>query len=471
MKRYISNILVLGVILVGVSSCTSDEFLDEKPFDQLDQAVAFADANLVNAAVTAGYDMMSRVTYYGRDFVIASEAMADGVDLKPDNSNRFTSEYRYSTIAEDGDANGIYARIYRAVASANGIIENIGNCTSCTQNEIDEALGHAYAIRAIAHFDALRFFAFPYNTTDASVAPGANGAGGNLGVAYRLTTGTELPVRGTVAENFANIIADLKTAESSFVTEGAALGSTFSRNAVKALLSRVYLYMEDWANAKSYADQVIGSGAYTLVPNSSYAGSWNGLGSSETIFQMVYSETDNLATTGLSYIYIDEGYGDFIPTQELLNMFSGSDVRNGWFRTLGDGLVYTYKLPGRDGQPGLNDIPVIRLSEMYLNKAEAEFHLGNISDAQDALDVIAQRADAALPDNASTGAPLLADILNERRKELAFEGHRLFDVNRNKLDMNRLFTGPITYPNCLTIYPVPADETNVNENMDQNECY
>ena len=61
-------------------------------------------------------------------------------------------------------------------------------------------------------------------------------------------------------------------------------------------------------------------------------------------------------------------------------------------------------------------------------------------------------------------------ILTERRKELAFEGHRLFDVNRNKLDMNRV-PGNISYPNCLTIYPIPADETNVNENIVQNECY
>jgi hypothetical protein len=463
------NILVVSVILIVMASCNSDEFLEEKPFDQLDQAVAFADPSLVNAAVTAGYDMLSRVSYYGRDFIIASEAMADNVDLKPDNSNRFTSEYRYSTIDDDGDATGIYSRIYRAVAVANGIIENIGNCTSCSETQIGDALGHAYALRAIAHFDGVRFFAFPYNTTDASVAPGANGAGGNLGVPYRLSTGTELPVRSTVAENFANIISDLKTAESSFTIAGAPLGSRFSRNAVKALLSRVYLYMEDYANAKSYADQVIGSGIYTLVPNTSYAASWNGLGSSETILQMVYSETDNLATTGLSYIYIDEGYGDFIPTEELLGLYSASDVRNGWFRDLD--VTYTYKLPGRDNQPGLNDIPLIRLSEMYLNKAEAEFHLGNVSDAQDALDVVAQRSDATLSDNFSTGATLLNEILTERRKELAFEGHRLFDVNRNKLDMNRIFTGTITYPNCLTIYPVPADETNVNENMVQNECY
>lgn len=461
-------ILVLSVILIGIASCDVDNFLDEKPFDALDQTTAFADPSLVTAAVTGSYDLVSRTTYYGRDFVIASEAMADNVDLKPDNSNRFTSEYRYSTIDTDGDATGIFQRIYLVVSAANGIIENIDNCTTCTQTEIDEALGHAYALRAMAHFDAVRFFAFPYSTTDASVAPGANGAGGNLGIPYRLSLGTELPVRETVAENFANIISDLTTAEGLFSTAGSPLDSRFSKNAVRALLSRVYLYKEDYTNAKTYADLVIGSGIYTLVPNGSYAASWNGLGSSETIMQMAYSETDNAATNGLSYIYIDEGYGDFVPTAELLGLYSGTDVRNGWFRSLD--VIYSYKLPGRDSQPGLNDIPLIRLSEIYLNKAEAEYHLGNTGPAQDALDVVAQRADAALADNVSSGATLLNDILTERRKELAFEGHRLFDVNRNKLDMNRV-PGNVSYPNCLTIYPIPADETNVNENITQNECY
>lgn len=462
------NILVLSVILVVVASCNIDNFLDEKPFDALDQTTAFADPSLVTAAITGSYDLVSRVSYYGRDFIIASEAMADNVDLKPDNSNRFTSEYRHTTIDSDGDATGIFQRIYLVVSAANGIIENIDNCTTCTQTEIDEALGHGYALRAMAHFDAVRFFAFPYNTTDPSVAPGANGAGGNLGIPYRLSTGTELPARGTVADNFANIISDLTTAESLFSSPGAPLGSRFSKNAVRALLSRVYLYKEDYANAKAYADLVINSGIYTLVPNGSYAASWNGLGSSETILQMAYSEVDNNATNGLSYIYIDEGYGDFVPTAELLGLYSGTDVRNGWFRSLD--VIYSYKLPGRDGQPGLNDIPLIRLSEMYLNKAEAEYHLGNTAAAQDALDVVAQRADAALADNVNSGEALLNDILTERRKELAFEGHRLFDVNRNKLDMNRV-PGNVTYPDCLTIYPIPADETNVNENIVQNECY
>jgi len=430
------NIIVLSVALIFMGSCNSEGFLEENPKDELDQAVAFADVTLVEAAVTGLYDLMSRVTYYGRDYVIASEVMADNVFLHPGNSGRFVSEYFHSTIDSDGDASGIFGRIYRVISNANGVIENISNCTNCTQEDIDDALGHAYATRGIAHFDLMRFFAFPYNVTDASVAPGANGAGGNLGIPYRTSTGTELPARNTVAENFASVISDLQSAQNRLSDQGSQLGSRFSKNGVKALLSRVYLYMEDYSNARAMADQVINSGIYELVSNGDYAASWNGLGSSETILQMVYSEADNLATTGLSYIYIPEGYGDFPPTQELLDLYSPADVRNGWF--VEDDFTYSYKLPGRGIplQPGLNDIPLIRLSEMYLNKAEAEYHLGNTIAAQLALDVIAQRADAGLPPNNSAGSALLTDILNERRKELAFEGHRLFDVNRNKLNIN-----------------------------------
>jgi hypothetical protein len=471
------NILVLSVTLIVLASCNSEDFLDEKPFASLDQSTAFSGVSLVRAGVTGVYDLMSFATYYGRDYVIVSEVMADNVFLHPGNSGRFVSEYFHSTIDSDGDASGIFGRIYRVISNANGIIENLDNCTDCTQADIDDALGHAYATRALAHFDLMRLFAFPYNVTDASVAPGANGAGGNMGIPLRLSTGTELPARNTVSENFGSIISDLQTAQNRLSSSGLQLDSRFSKNAVKALLSRVYLYMEDYSNARAMADQVIGSGIYTLVSNANYAASWEGEGSSETILQLVYREDDNLATTGLSYIYIPEGYGDFPPTNELLNLYGANDVRNSWFQT--DDFTYSYKLPGRGEplQPGLNDVPLIRLSEVYLNKAEAEYHLGNTSAAQQALDVIAQRANPALANNASVGADLLNDILTERRKELAFEGHRLFDVNRNKLDINRSVnsspdeTELNTYPDCKMIYPIPFDETSPNPNIMQNECY
>lgn len=464
------NILVLGVLLSAITSCNTEGFLEENPVDQLDESVAFSEPSLVAAAVTGVYDLFSRNEYYGRDYIIATEAMADNVQLHPGNSGRFVSEYLHSTVDSDGDATGTFLRIYRVISNANGIVENIENCVTCTEDEKNDALGHAYAARALGHFDLMRLYAFPYNVTSSTVAPGADGAGGNMGIPYRISNEIQSPARNTVAENFTSIISDLQFSINNLSNSGAQLDSRFSINGVKALLSRVYLYKEDYGSAKSMADQVIGSGIYELVDNANYAASWNGLGSSETIFQMVYSEADNLATTGLSYIYIEEGYGDFPPTDELLDLYSAGDARNGWFRTTD--FTYSYKLPGRGVplQPGLNDIPVIRLSEIYLNKAEAEFHLGNVEAAQDALDVIAQRADPALGDNTSSGAPLLNEILTERRKELAFEGHRLFDVNRNKMNINR-DPGNITYPDCEMIYPIPFDETTVNDNISQNECY
>ncbi|MDB4304048.1 hypothetical protein N9934_04595, partial [Desulfosarcina sp.] len=87
------NILVLGILLAVISSCNSDGFLEENPVDQLDQSVAFSDPSLVQAAVTGVYDLFSRVEYYGRDYIISTEAMADNVQLHPANSGRFVSEY------------------------------------------------------------------------------------------------------------------------------------------------------------------------------------------------------------------------------------------------------------------------------------------------------------------------------------------------------------------------------------------
>ncbi len=472
MNNKFNKIIVSFIVTVMMVACDSDSFLTEGPVDELPTETALATASLIDAAVTGGYDLVARSSYYGRDFIMACETMSDNVVLNPSNSGRFVSEYLYSSVKGDGDARGVFSRIYEVIAAGNNIINFADNCEDCTDEELNQAKGQAYALRAMGHFDLLRLFAFPYNTTATSVAPGADGTGGNLGVQLRTDTAITYPARSTVSEGFDMVISDLETAATLLQNlDGSALGTQFSKQGVEALLSRVYLYRgtnADLLLAKSYANSVISSGIYALLSNSSYAAGWSGLGNSETILQVAYSSVDNNATNALSYIYIPEGYGDFPPSTDLLGLYSSNDVRNSWFQT--SDLTYTYKFPGRDGQATLSDIPLIRLSEMYLNLAEAEYKLGNEGLAQDALDLIVQRADPSLGDNSSTGADLLNDILTERRKELAFEGHRLFDVNRNQLDMVRV-PGDISYPNCRTIYPIPVDETNANPNVDQNECY
>lgn len=135
-------------------------------------------------------------------------------------------------------------------------------------------------------------------------------------------------------------------------------------------------------------------------------------------------------------------------------------------------------------QTNAENIKVIRLAEVYLNRAEAEAHLGeskpatateNIAAIAD-LTKIAQRGDpAAVIDATLTGQALIDRVLLERRKELAFEGQRLFDLTRNKKDFVKYEseggTMNITYPSDKTILPVPQSAIDVNGNLEQNPGY
>ena len=98
--------------------------------------------------------------------------------------------------------------------------------------------------------------------------------------------------------------------------------STLNNTAAKALLARVYLYKEDWANAEALATEVINSGEYTLVSNGNYLSSWSSDYSSESIFEIAMTENDNRGSDALGRMYIVEGYGDYLPSNDVVSLYS-----------------------------------------------------------------------------------------------------------------------------------------------------
>jgi len=115
----------------------------------------------------------------------------------------------------------------------------------------------------------------------------------------------------------------------------------------------------------------------------------------------------------------------------------------------------------------------IRLSEMYLIRAEANARLANMTNALTDLNTIRERSNL-LP--LEITANVLESIFLERRRELAFEGHLLFDIARYKKDVNRNLgcianTCNLSYPSNYFILPIPASSTDLNENIQQNEGY
>jgi hypothetical protein len=250
-----------------------------------------------------------------------------------------------------------------------------------------------------------------------------------------------------------------------------------SAEAAQAILSRIYLYMEDWSNAASMASSVISSGKYTLATGTAYTEMFATGGSSEAVFEIQMTDTDNRGSDHLGGMYRASGYGDYLPAKDLLDLIPADDARWGFYE-VDPGLTGIYaahrvmKWPLSNGS---DNVPVVRLSEVYLNRAEANARAGNDAAAQADLNMIRQRARPSAPAVTATGAALLAEIQLERRIELAYEGHRVHDLMRNKMDVNRVdVTGDVAfmaYPCNFCVLPIPQPETDVNSNMAQNVGY
>jgi len=242
-------------------------------------------------------------------------------------------------------------------------------------------------------------------------------------------------------------------------------------------LSRVYLYKEDWVNAEAMATEVINAG-YSLVPNDNYLALWTTDNSSESLFEISMTDVDNQGGNSIAAMYVEDGYGDYLPSKDVVSLYDAGDARLQTFLedTQLAGDYAPFRVNKYPEVLGTDNTKVIRLAEIYLIRAEARAEIGtNISGAQDDLDAVHQRALPSALDNTDTGQALKDAIFLERRLELCFEGQRLWDLMRKKMDIVRTQCTSsicqITYGSDTLILPIPQDETDVNPNITQNPGY
>lgn len=472
MKKIIKHIFLTGLLLTGFS-CSND-FLELTPQQSIaddEFLTAFSD---FEAAIVGGYNQLQGSDLYGRYIPLVADVM--GEDVKQNASaNRAKEWAEYNGASVDFIPLEFWAELYETINITNRIINAEFTPSENLQSEFNQIRGEAYAIRALSYFDLTRLFAQHYTFT-----PNA----GHPGVPLVLEFNTfQKPTRNTVAEVYDRIIDDFETAiDLMTITPNNA--GTFSKEAAQALLSRVYLYMDEFQMAENLATEVINSGRFTLVDSANYAGQFFNGNSSEAIFEMIFNLADNPGTDHLGGMYKASGYGDYLPSTDLLNLIDEDDVRSTIFAADPDltgvyGSLRVNKYPSEGSDIGTDNLPVIRLSEVYLIRAEARAKKAapDFAGARDDLNRIRQRSWPSAPAVTLSGDALIDEILIERRIELAFEGHRIFDATRNKQDIVRNdCTAPaaactITYPNDRFILPIPQDETNVNLDIQQNPSY
>jgi hypothetical protein len=332
-------------------------------------------------------------------------------------------------------------------------------------------------LRALMYHDLVRQYAKSYTAATAAT---------DLGVPIVLTYDpTNKPTRNTVQQVYDQIEKDLVAAIALLTDRAPYSAGYINKNAAKALLARVYLYKNDWAKALSTAQDVINNGGYAVVPANAHAGYWtNGnlrTDKVETLFELGFDPGGNAGNESLPYFFLQAGYGDGLAADAFYNTFTSTDVRRALMidgTRGGKNVKIINKYPN-----GINyTIKILRISEVYLVAAEAAYQSNNAAQALTYLNFVATRRDPAFLGYVSVGTQVLEDILTERRKELAFEGQRYWDLQRYNRDVvrvninnNYMANVPLTFAatNFRRILPIPQAELDANSNIksQQNPGY
>jgi len=504
MKTKITAILIL--LLTITSSC---EDLSVLPTDATStETLVTTTAGLTNALNGAYALFKDHITFNGtidqnnmylRQFYHLSDFASDDIVNGQVTTDPLYYSFTLGHSPSQGNTRYFWYVSYKIISGVNTVIDAVEKSPDQDAGN-QQLLGECYFLRAFCHFNLVRLFGQPY-----SVAPESPG------IILRTSLNDEsIKGRSTVAEVYNSVIADAEKA-ATLMTQSRGVQYA-SKEAAWALLSRVNLYKEDNQKAIDYANQVINSGRFSLETTASYPGLFSkATTSNETIFCIAFTAADDYGKFGsiASMIYSDgnSGWGEEYASSSLRSVMSKhpEDVRwsyiipwkdaNGTVQKKnGIEMYYISKFSFQDGSPNLSSPIMFRLAEMYLNKAEAEAKLNQTAAALADLDAIRKNRglegslyNGVLP----AGYTALDAVLEERRIEMAFEGHRTYDVFRNKRSLDKTYWGyhlaglketdinlsrvPSGYQNMTVpytspriIYYIPVDEVLSNPQVVQN---
>ncbi len=472
-------IIILSCTLI-VFSC--DDKLDEIiPEQSLSEELAFANYTNANGVLIGTYDLMQDLHVFGSQPQFISDYITDNVNFTGSfpslqDFNNYAVNNSNSTVDE------VWRDSYEVILNANAVIANAPLIEDATDEQKLALEGGAKFVRAMTYFMIANLYSQPYVVSQ----------GSNLSVPLHLESFTgeviNLP-RNTLAEVYSQIEADLLFAEANLApTADQGFASSYSAT---ALLSRLYLYMEDWTAAAQKAAEVISSTNYVLSSNLSF---YNTI-SSEIIFSVENNATDpqsdSDAETGSgtwdSYYtgrnQGGRGDGEFSPDLVALFALEPEDLRGSFLvedvNFSSEPAIYTLKYD--NGSDNSSDYAAIRLAEVMLNRAEALVELNGIDgEAIMLVNAIRNRAGLTTPWTAgdfASATDLLEAIYTERRKELAFEGHRRMDLLRTGKPLRTVAPSSVAIPNAgvgvvagdpKAIWPIPQSQLNINPLLEPN---
>ncbi|TKT88948.1 RagB/SusD family nutrient uptake outer membrane protein [Dyadobacter frigoris] len=481
-----SNIIFKNIVfalLIFTASCDNEL----QPYDSKSNEVALATPADIQIATYGNYAMLVTEDYT-RNYLTLNEWPGDNVVQSGADGDQASLGASYLHIPAMYPTTNFWAESYKLIYSTNLIINKIADGES---DALDQLKGENLYLRAMAHFNLVRLFGRPY----------PQNKGENPGVPVVLGIEDDLyPARNTVKEVYTAVIADLLKAGT--LMKELKNADFASKEVVDALLSRIYLYMEDNENAILYANKVIDSKRYQLATTEMYKESPKLVPESnpETIFNFRHTLADNKDKNAVGSLYYNDpetlstGWGEYYTSQALWNLLNENpqDARlnfitphyiDGKLQYRGTSPQYFInKFNWQEGTANLASPVYLRLAEMYLNRAEAYTKTGKNQLAIDDVNLIRTRAGLSGSALYTVGAlngrgSVLNVVLEERRLELAYEGHRPGDLYRNNLPLVRAYPGMHGTDNFnfrvepdapRVVYYIPEREVNINHNLVQN---
>lgn len=467
--------MLLFIASFSVLSCDK---LDMAPSDAIDPSKAFRNLNDVNMGVLGAY---APLTY---TLIEAGAIVSDEVMLPTENTVSNTSAHRWLYNSSSGSVTSAWNEYYQIIDRVNHVLEGISNMdvTNSSQNQLNQYHGELLALRAYSHFELLRAYASSYDPD-------------GMGVPYMKARALGYPARPTVKSNFDDIRADLQAAKE-LIPVGFNNHTRITRTAVSAIQARVALYAKDWQAAINYATEVINS--KPLASKNDFEQIWTDDSQAEVVWQLARVVGDS--RIGAAFFREAGEIVLYAPSFKLIEQFGSdtqreNDVRFSRYirydqarQDASNGVKSAYLVNkyvgGNPSYPGLTSIKLFRTGEMYLIRAEAALEIDEGAAGLTAANADLNELRSARITNYS-GSPysdkssLLDAIYNERFKELAFEGHRFFDLKRRNLPVERTSRDAINTSGAIKLepsaaqycFPLPADEVAVNKNIQQNPLY
>ena len=450
MKAYKIHTIVL---LISVLLLSCDDNLNVEPEQSLTPEAALSSSDNIQNLLVGVYDLAGQNEIFAGDYHLASELLPNAGELTWRGTYLGPAEFDRKVITSgNGFVSDYWTYSYSVSNQANLVLEGLDKFED--PDEVARVEGEAKFLRAVVYFDLVRFFSLPYNL---------DGTNSQLGVpivtaAVSDASQIEYPSRNSVQEVYDFVVSDLNSAVTLLPEKNDFYADKY---AAQALLARVYLQMDNYEGARDAANNVIENSGYSLTAD--YPSAFNnGSNSTEDVFAWQITTQDGV--NDMTTFWATRAYGgrsltgDITVETPYFEIFSDKNDQRSQFFYEGNGTMLTTKW-----QDQFANVPYIRLAEMYLIRAEANFRLGTVVGVipVEDLNTLRNRSNATPFDSVN-----LNDIIAERKRELAFEGFALHDAKR----LQQTIAG-LPYDSNKLVLPIPQREIDANENLQQNPGY